>query len=153
LPLDPNQWLFMLIARQAVWRDIQNGPKQKGRIMSTETKRYAMTLGAAAVFGIAGACAIAPASPALAAPILPDTAAVKMAASSQITDVRYYGRGYYRRGYYGRGYYPYGYYGGAAAAGLALGAAAAAPYYAPYYYPYYYGPRAYYAPYGYPYPW
>jgi hypothetical protein len=125
--------------------------------MRTETMRYAMTLGAAAIFGIAGACAIAPASPAQAAPILPDTAAFKIAASSQITDVRYYGRGYYgrgyyRRGYYGRGYYGRGYYGGAAAAGLALGAlgaAAAAPYYAPYYY----GPRAYYAPYGYPYPW
>jgi hypothetical protein len=120
--------------------------------MSTENMRYAMALGAAAIFGFAGACAIAPASPVQAAPILPDTAAVKMAASSQITDVRYYRRGYYRRGYYGRGYYPYGYYGGAAAAGLALGAlgaAAAAPYYAPYYY----RPPAYYAPYGYPYPW
>jgi hypothetical protein len=73
---------------------------------------------------VAGAVAIATASPSWTMPVLPNTVAVTRAASNQITDVRYYGRGYHRgyygRGYgrsyygrgYGRGYYGRGYYGG-----------------------------------------
>jgi hypothetical protein len=60
---------------------------------------------------VAGAVAIATASPSRAMPVLSDTATVTAAASNQVTDVHYYRRGYYRRGYYGRGYYrrDYGY--------------------------------------------
>jgi hypothetical protein len=105
--------------------------------------------------GVVGAFAIATASPSWAATALPNVAAVKAAASNQVTDVRYYRRGYVRHGYYGRGYFRRGYYGGgyfdpgaAAAAGVVLGlfgaaagAAAAAPYYygSPGYYGGYYG--------------
>jgi hypothetical protein len=89
--------------------------------MSTKTMKKVMTLGAGGAL-IAGAVAIATASPSRAMPVLSNTAAVKTAASNQVTDVyyrrgyyghRYYRRGYYGRRYYGRGYYGYGYpYGG-----------------------------------------
>ena len=91
--------------------------------MSTRTMKHAIAVGAGGAL-IAGAIAIASASPSWAMPILPNTAALTTAASNQITDVRYYRRGYYgrgygrgyygrgyRRGYYGRGYYGRGYYG------------------------------------------
>ena len=79
--------------------------------MSTKTMKNVMALGAGGVL-IAGAAAIATASPSWAMPGLSDTAAVKTAAASnQVTDVRYYRRHYYRHRYYGRGYYRHGYYG------------------------------------------
>ena len=91
--------------------------------MSTRTMKHAIAVGAGGAL-VAGAIAIASASPSWAMPILPNTAALTTAASNQITDVRYYRRGYYgrgygrgyygrgyRRGYYGRGYYGRGYYG------------------------------------------
>jgi hypothetical protein len=58
--------------------------------------KNAMAVGVAAVVGVAGAFAIATASPSWAAATLPNVAAVKAAASSQVTDVRYYRRGYTR---------------------------------------------------------
>ena len=58
--------------------------------------------------GVAGAVAIATASPSWAAPVAPDTTAVRTAASNQLIDVQYHRRGYYGRGY-GRGYYGRGY--------------------------------------------
>jgi hypothetical protein len=94
--------------------------KQKGHAMSTKTMKNAVALAAGAL-GIVGAVAFATASPSWAAPIASNAAAVKTAASTQVTDVYYrrhgyYGRGYHRgRGYYGRGYYRRGYgypYGG-----------------------------------------
>ena len=97
--------------------------------MSTETMKNAMALGAGGAL-IAGAVAIATASPSWAMPALPNTAAVSAAASNPLTDVRYCHCGYhrhadYRRGYYGRAYvYPYQYN--------------PYSYYYPYYYPYYY---------------
>jgi hypothetical protein len=122
--------------------------------MSSRTMKKAMAVSVAAVLGVAGAFAVATASPAWAAATLPNVAAVKTAAPIHVTDVRYYRRGYARHGYYRRGYYRRGYYGGgyydpgaAAGAGVALGlfgaaaGAAAAPYY--------YGAPGYYAPYGY----
>ncbi|MGA7383870.1 MAG: hypothetical protein WBW81_03980 [Methylocella sp.] len=83
--------------------------------MNTKTMKNVMALGAAGAL-IAGAIAIATASPSRAMPVLSDTAAVKTAAPSQVTDVYYYRRGYYghryyRRGYYGRRYYGRRYYG------------------------------------------
>jgi hypothetical protein len=58
----------------------------------------------ASALGIAGAVAIAAASPASAAPIVLGTATVKELASTQVTGVncrrRYYGRGYYVRRFY-----------------------------------------------------
>jgi hypothetical protein len=122
--------------------------------------KNAVSLGAAALFGIAGAFAMATASPLRAAPTLLNVAPVKAAASIQATNVRYYRRGYARHRYYRRGYYRRGYYdpGAAAAAGLALGlfGAAAGAATAPYYYggPGYYGAPGYYGGpgyYGYPY--
>lgn len=105
-----------------------------------------MLIGMAAVVSVVGAFAIATASPSWAATSLPNVAAVKAAASIQVSDVRYYRRGYARHGYYRRGYYGGGYYdpGAAAAAGVALGlfgAAAGAAAAGPYYYggPGYYG--------------
>jgi hypothetical protein len=96
--------------------------------MTTKTMKNVMALGAGGAL-IAGAVAIATASPSWTMPVLPNTVAVTTAASNQVTDVRYYGRGYYGRGYgrgyygrgygrgyygrgYGRGYYGRGYYGG-----------------------------------------
>jgi hypothetical protein len=77
--------------------------------MSTKTMKNVMALGASGAL-IAGAVAIATASPSWAMPVLSGTAAVKTAASNQVTDVRYYRRGYHRHGYYGRrGYYGRGY--------------------------------------------
>jgi hypothetical protein len=117
-----------------------------------------MALGAASILGIAGAFAIASASPSWAIQLPSNTAEVRTATAmpNPLTDVRYYRRGYYHRGYYRRGYYGGGYYdpGAAVAGGLALGllGAAAGAASAPYYYgppAYYYGPPAYYAPYGY----
>jgi hypothetical protein len=78
--------------------------------MSIKTMKHAIALGAGGAL-IAGAVAIATASPSWAMPVLPN-AAVAAAASSQVTDVRYYRRGYYRHGYYRRGYYGRRYYGG-----------------------------------------
>jgi hypothetical protein len=75
--------------------------------MRTNTMSYAMAL-AAGAFGLAGAVAIATASPSWAAPVAPDTTAVRTAASNQLIDVQYHRRGYYGRGY-GRGYYGQGY--------------------------------------------
>ena len=75
--------------------------------MRTNTMSYAMALAAGAL-GVAGAVAIATASPSWAAPVAPDTTAVRTAASNQLIDVQYHRRGYYGRGY-GRGYYGHGY--------------------------------------------
>ena len=92
----------------------------------------------AVVIAVAGAVALGAASPSWAAPVLSSTTAVKAAAPSAVSDVRYRGhRRYYRNngagialgilgvagavagaavynnGYYGdRGYYRQGYYGG-----------------------------------------
>jgi hypothetical protein len=85
----------------------QKGRKQKGHAMRTNTMSYAMALAAGAL-GVAGAVAIATASPSWAAPVAPDTTAVRTAASNQLIDVQYHRRGYYGRGY-GRGYYGRGY--------------------------------------------
>ena len=79
--------------------------------MSTKTMKNAIALGAAGLLGLGGAFAITTASPSWAMPVLPNTEAVRTAASNQLTDVRYYGRGHYRHGYYGHGYYRRGYYG------------------------------------------
>ncbi len=76
--------------------------------MDTETTKHAMALGAGGML-VTGALAIATASPPWAMPAPSNTAAVKIAASNPITDVRYYRRGYYRHGYYGHGYYGRGY--------------------------------------------
>src|ERR1700738_2994742 len=84
--------------------------------MRTNTMSYATVLAAGAL-GVAGAVAIAMASPSWAAPVA--TTAVGTAASNQLIDVQYHRRGYYGRGYgrgyyghgYGRGYYGGGYYG------------------------------------------
>ena len=78
----------------------------------------------AGALGIAGAVAIDAASPSQAAPAIPNTAAVKTTASTQVTDV-YYRRGYYGRGYYGRRYYRRGYaypYGAGAITPIPMGA-------------------------------
>jgi hypothetical protein len=118
--------------------------------MSTKAMKNVMALGIGGAL-IAGAVAIATASPSWTMPVLSGAAAVKTVASNQITDVRYYRRGYYgrgyrhgyygggyRRGYYGggyrRGYYGRGYYGGG------------------YGYPYYGNPYPYAYSYSYPYP-
>ena len=130
---------------------IQLERKQKGYAMSSKTMKNAVVVAAGAL-GFAGAVAIATASPSWAAPVLQDMAAIKTAASNQVTDVQYhhrgyygrgYGRGYYGRGYYGQGYYPRrGYYG--------------YPYrrygYPNPYYSYPYGNYSYAYPYAYPYP-
>jgi hypothetical protein len=78
--------------------------------MSTKTMNV-IALGAGGAL-VAGAVAIATASPSWTMPVLPNTVAVPTAASNPITDVQYYRRGYHRHGYYGRGYYRRGYYGG-----------------------------------------
>ena len=107
--------------------------------MSTKTMKNAMALGATGALGVACAVAIATASPSWAAPVL-YTAAVRTAASNQVTEVRYYGRGHYGRGYgrgfYGRGY-GRGYYGGGYGRGF-YGGGYGYPYggYAYPYYPY-----------------
>ena len=95
--------------------------------MNTRTMKNAMALGAAGAL-VAGAIAMAGTS--LAAPVPSNAAAVKTAASNQITDVRYYRRGY-RRGYYRHCCYRRGYYGGG------------------YRYPWWYNPYSYYYPYYY----
>lgn len=99
----------------------------------------------AAALGVASALAFAAAVPAWAGPIPTGTAAVKAAASDQLTDVRWRGRG-------GRGIGP-GLAFGLAAGALVGAAVAAQPYgYGPGYDPgYYYGePGPVYAqPYGY----
>src|SRR5580704_1839043 len=112
-----NQSRFPLFARtfrlarcRAGLRAPRMARKRKGRAMSTKTMKNVMALGAGGVL-IAGAAAIATASPSWAMPGLSDAAAVKTAASNQVTDVRYYRRHYYRHRYYGRGYYRRGYYG------------------------------------------
>lgn len=108
--------------------------------MNSKTMKHAMALGAGGAL-VAGAVAIATASPSWAMPVPPGTAAVSTAASNQVTNVRYCRCGYHRHGNYRRGYYggghgypywynPYSYYN---------------PYYYSYYYPYYY-------PYYYTYP-
>jgi hypothetical protein len=75
--------------------------------MSTKTLKNVMALGGGGAL-VAGAVAIATASPSWAMPILSNTAAVRTAASSPVTDVHYYRRGYHRHGYYRRGYgYPW----------------------------------------------
>jgi len=78
--------------------------------MNAKTMKNVMALGAGGAL-IAGAVAIATASPSWAMPVLSNLAEVRTAASNQVTDVRYYRRGYHRHGYYGRGYYRRGYYG------------------------------------------
>jgi hypothetical protein len=78
--------------------------------MSTKTMKNAIALAVAGILGVGGAVAIATASPSWAMPVLSSTAAVKTAASNQVTDVHYYRRGYYRHGYYRHGYYGRGYY-------------------------------------------
>jgi hypothetical protein len=71
------------------------------------------------VAGVAGALALAAMTPSVAAPVYNDATAIKFAATSDVVDVRWRGRG------------------GWIAGGLALGALAARPYY---YDSYYYGP-------------
>jgi hypothetical protein len=116
------------------------GRKRKGLAMSTKTMKNAMALGATGALGVACAVAIATASPSWATPVLSNTAAVRTAASNQVTEVRYYGRGHYGRGYgrgfYGRGY-GRGYYGGGYGRGF-YGGGYGYPYggYAYPYYPY-----------------
>jgi hypothetical protein len=95
--------------------------------MNTKAMKNMMALGAGGAL-VAGAVAIATDSPSLAMPVLSGTAAVKTAASNQVTEVHYYRRGYYRHGYYRRGYYGGGYR-----------------------YPWWYNPYSYYYPYYYPY--
>jgi hypothetical protein len=122
--------------RAAVQSHARKGWKRKGQAMNTKTMKNVMALGAGGAL-IAGAVAIATASPSWAMPVLPNTAAVKAAASNQVTDVRYYRRGYYRHGYYRRGYYGRRYYGGGY--GYPYGGYRYAyPYYYPYAYPYSY---------------
>jgi len=99
--------------------------------MNTKAMKNMMALGAGGAL-VAGAVAIATDSPSLAMPVLSGTAAVKTAASNQVTEVHYYRHGY-RRGYYRHGYYRRGYYGGG------------------YRYPWWYNPYSYYYPYYYPY--
>jgi hypothetical protein len=69
---------------------------RKGQAMNTKMMKNVMALGAGGAL-VAGAVAIATASPSWTMPVLPNTAAVTTAASNQITDVRYYRRGYYGR--------------------------------------------------------
>jgi hypothetical protein len=101
--------------------------------MSTKTMKHAIALGAGGAL-IAGAAVFVTASPSWAAPVISNAAAVKTAASNQVTDVRYYrryyGRRYYRRGFYGPRY------GGGAYGYPAWGYPY--PYYYSYYYPYFY---------------
>jgi hypothetical protein len=105
--------------------------------MSSKLTKNAMVLAASAL-SVAGAVAIVTAGPSRAAPSVTGTAALKAAASIQVTDVYYRRHGYYHHGYYGRRYYGHGYY--------------RRRYYG-YGYPYYYGGYAYpyYYPYGYSY--
>jgi hypothetical protein len=114
-----NQCRFLLFARTfltrlgAVSSDLRpnGGANEKGKAMITRTMKNAVALGAGFALGVAGAVVIATASPSWAAPVLSNTAAVRTAASSEVTDVHYYRRGYHRHGYYGRGYHRHGYYG------------------------------------------
>jgi hypothetical protein len=57
--------------------------------MSTKTVKNAKALGAISVLGVAGALAIATASPLWAASVLSNPAAVRTPASSQVIDVQY----------------------------------------------------------------
>src|SRR5262249_53519095 len=96
----------------AVSRDLRAPRRErnrKGQAMITKSINDAMVLGAGFALSVAGAVMIAMASPSWAAPVLPNTAAVKTAASNQVTDVRYYRHSYHRHGYYRRGYYGGGY--------------------------------------------
>jgi hypothetical protein len=86
------------------------GRNRKGQAMSTKTMKNVIALGAAGLLGLGGAFAITTASPSWAMPVLSNTVVAGTAASTQITEVRYYGRGYGHRGYYGRGYARRGYY-------------------------------------------
>jgi len=102
--------------------------------MSTKTMKNAIALGAGCAL-VAGAVAIATASPSWAMPVLSKTAAVSTAASNQVIDVHYYRRGYHRRRYHRHGYYRRGYYGGGYYGGVY-----GYPYYGnPYSYPFGYG--------------
>jgi hypothetical protein len=65
--------------------------------------KNAIALGAGGAL-VAGAVAIATASPSWAMPVLSNMAAVSTAASNQVTDLHYCRGGYYCHGYYGRGY-------------------------------------------------
>jgi hypothetical protein len=64
--------------------------------MSIKTTKNAVALAAGAL-GVAGAVAIATASPSWAALVASNTAAVRTAASNQVTDVQYHRRGYHGR--------------------------------------------------------
>jgi hypothetical protein len=86
--------------------------------------------------GLAGAFALAVAAPASAAPVMPNTTALKSAVSDHVTDVRWRGRG-------GRGIGPAVGFG--IAAGALVGAAVAGSAYGP---GYYYGGPGYAEPYG-----
>lgn len=96
--------------------------------------KHAVALIAGAL-GVAGAVAIPTANPSWAAPVASNAAAVGTAASTQVTDVRYYRRHYYGRGYYGHRYYHRGYAYPYAGYGYPY-AGYAYPYYYPYAYPY-----------------
>jgi hypothetical protein len=142
-----NQLRFMLFARTFLTGlcsvssgllALRRGRNRKGQAMSTKTTKNAMALGAAAILGVAGPVVITPASPSWAMPVLSGTAAVRTAASNQITDVRYYRHRYYRHRYYGRGDYGRGYYG-------------RGYYRRGYGYPWWGDPYAYAYPYSYPY--
>jgi hypothetical protein len=75
--------------------------RKKGHHMSGNMMAAAL---AAGVLGIAGAVAIASASPSSAAPIVPGTVTVKALPSTPASDVNYR-RGCYGRRYYGRHVY------------------------------------------------
>jgi hypothetical protein len=77
--------------------------------MSCKTIKYAAVF-VAGTLDLAAWAAIPAASPAQAAPIPPNTAAITEAASAPTRHV-YYRRGYHGRGYYGRGDYGRGFNG------------------------------------------
>jgi hypothetical protein len=98
--------------------------------MTTKTRSIAIAIAGATAIGVASPIA----SPAWAAPVLSNTAAVATAAPNAVTDVRYYRNGYHR-GYRNNG--------GAIIGGLALGAVGAVAAQR------YYRDRTYDEPYGY----
>jgi hypothetical protein len=102
--------------------------------MSTKTMKNVMALGAGGAL-VAGAVAIATASPSRAMPVLANTAAVSTAVSIQVADVHNYRRGYCGHCFYGRSFYGPRYGGGTY--GYPLWGYPY-PYYYSYYYPYFY---------------
>ncbi|MGH6848684.1 MAG: hypothetical protein ACREC0_14995 [Methylocella sp.] len=114
--------------------------------MSNKTMKNAIALGSGAL--VAGVVAIATPSPSWAMPVLSNTAAVRTAASNQLTEVHYRGHGYYGHGYYGHRYYGGGYY----HHGYGYPYGGYSYPYAYQYYPYYY-PYSYYYPFSFGWGW